>query len=44
MMQTKKKSFQKRALRVLNLILTFRMYNMLIDSDGALRRVTNRRR
>ena len=39
MMQTKKKSFKKRALRVLNLILTFGMYNMLTDSNGALRRM-----
>ena len=37
-MAEKKKSFKKRALRVLNLILTFGMYDWLTDGDGALRR------
>lgn len=37
-MAEKKKSFKKRALRVLNLILTFGMYDWMTDGDGALRR------
>ena len=37
-MTEKKKSFKKRALRMLNIILTFGLYDWMTDGDGALRR------